>query len=118
MKVIYFTAGKLPTTQEKADIAALNALAVAPFEIAVRSAVDSLAFGAGNEEADYVSGTVPAAYDDEEEFPVFDVDNPPAGALPATMAIVADGQEFAATGGTVTLSVADGVVTAEFTADP
>lgn len=38
--------------------------------------------------------------------------------LAADQAIVEDGEEFAATGGTVTLSVADGVVTAEFTPDP
>lgn len=38
--------------------------------------------------------------------------------LPATKAIVEHEDEFAVTGGTVTVSVVDGVVTMEFTADP
>jgi hypothetical protein len=95
MKVIYFTAGPVPTTNEKADIAALNAFAVAPFDIAVRNALQVGASGAEQEDADYVAvvsgGTIPEAYDDDEVYPVFDPANPPAGGLPATSAVVSHG---------------------------
>lgn len=110
MKIIYFTAGRIPTTNEKNEIAALNALAVAPFEVVVRSAADSLAYGAGNEACDYAAGTPPEAY---EETPVFDIDNPPESGLPATNAIVADGQVLTLEGdGDYEFTVANGQITA------
>lgn len=87
-KIIYFLAGEAPTSGELADIAQLNAAAVAPYSIAVRRGDDvaSYSFGAGIEAADYVAGTVPAAYSDEEDFPVFDPDNVPP--------VVNDGDEI------------------------
>lgn len=109
MKIIYFTAGRIPTTNEKNEIAALNALAVAPFEVVVRSAADSLAYGAGNEAADYKAGSPPASYN---ATPAFDIDNPPESGLPGTNAIVADGQVLDVDGGgTVELTIAGGAVT-------
>lgn len=122
MKILYFTAGPVPTSNEKADIAALNAFAVAPFEVGVRNALQVGASGAQVEDADYVAvvsgGTIPEPYDDDETYPVFDPAAPPASALPATVGLVADGQVFDVTGGTVEVTVTDGVVTMEFTADP
>src|SRR5688572_14434940 len=109
MKVIYFTAGPVPTTNEKADIAALNAFAVAPFEVAVRNALQVGASGAEQEDADYVAvvsgGTIPEAYDDAETYPVFDPAAPPASSLPATVGLVSDGQVFEVTGGSVEVTV-------------
>lgn len=94
-KVIYFTASDVPTTAEKADIAALSLFAVAPFEIAVRNKKAVGASGVSVEAADYVAcvsgGSLPAPYNDAEDFVVFDPANPPAGGLPSTSAIVANG---------------------------
>lgn len=111
-KIIYFTAGDLPTTQEKAEIAALNALAVAPFEVVVRSAARSLAFGAGNEAADFKDGTPPSSYNGT---PALDLTAPPATALPAGYALVADGQVISGVTGAganteATISVEDGQI--------
>lgn len=119
MKILYFTAGPVPTTEEKADIAALNAFAVAPFEVGVRNAVQVGASGSEVEAADYVAfvsgGSAPEPYDDDETYPVFDPAAPPASSLPAGVGLVADGQVFDVTGGTVEVTVTDGVVTMEFT---
>ena len=94
-KVIYFTADETPSTEEKADIASLALLGVAPFDIAVRNSKQVGASGAMVEAADYVccvsGGTLPAPYDDAEDFAVFDPANPPASGLPATSAIVSNG---------------------------
>lgn len=106
-KVIYFTATNIPTTEELAEIAALNARAVAPFEVAVRNSEAVNNYGAGPEAADYVMGTRPAAYADTEDFP----------ALPES-ALVETGTVLPVTGGTVEITVTDGVVSAEFTATP
>lgn len=112
-KVIYFTATNIPTTEELAEIAALNTRAQAPLEIAVRNAEANNNFGTGPEAADYVMGTRPTAYADEEDFPAL-----PALPDPDTTALVTDGDELEVTGGTVTLSVVEGVLSAEFTATP
>jgi hypothetical protein len=121
-KVIYFTAGDVPTTAEQADIAALSLFAVAPFEIAVRNTKAVGASGVSLEAADYVAcvsgGTLPALYDDAEDFAVFDPANPPVGGLPATSAIVANGGTVATVKNSAesvtksaTATVAGGVIT-------
>lgn len=113
-KVIYFTAGAIATSGELADIAKLNVAAVAPLEVVVRrgDGVGSQEYGAGEEAADYVAGTPPAPYDDPEDYPVADPDNPPLGAaLGPLQAVVIDGQEIAVTGGTATITVVDGEIT-------
>lgn len=77
-KIIYFTAGEVATEGELEDIAAINAKAVAPYEVVVRRGdAVSNEYGAGIEDADFVAGTIPADYDDSEEFPVFDIDSEP-----------------------------------------
>jgi hypothetical protein len=68
-KVIYFTAGAVPTTAEKLAIAALNARAAEELTVSVRNGLASNSYGAGIESADYVMGTRPAAYSSTETFP-------------------------------------------------
>lgn len=87
-KVIYFTAGDVATTAEKADIQKLNELAVSPYDVGVRSAVRPMSSGGPLEAADYVAGTIPTAY---EDVPVIDPDNPPEIVLPPTKLIVTNG---------------------------
>lgn len=113
-KIIYFTAGAVATTDEKADIDKLNALTEVPFEVVVRrgDSVGTYSYGAGLEASDYVSGTVPTAFNAR---PVVDPDNPPSG-LPATQAIVSNAQALAVpvTGTyttTATFTVAGGAIT-------
>ena len=57
-KVIYFTAGPVPTTAEKAEIDNLNDLANA-YDIQVRNAVADNSFGGDYEDCDLVAGSVP-----------------------------------------------------------
>lgn len=112
-KVLFFTAGVTATVDELAEIAKLNALAVPAYEIGVRSSIASSNYGAGIESADYVVGTIPDAYNDEETYPVIDPDAPPGpDNLPATQAVVSNGQVLDVDGGgTVTLTIAGGEIT-------
>lgn len=114
VKVIYFTAGAIATAPELAEIAKFNAAAVAPLEVVVRrgDGVGSQEYGAGEEAADFVAGTPPAPYDDAEDYPVADPDNPPlGGALGPLQAVVTNGQEIEVTGGTATITVVAGEIT-------
>jgi len=105
-KVIYFTATGVPTSGELSEIAALNERAQAPLEILVRNAEVSNAYGVGPEAADYIMGTRPAAYADEEDFPALP-ELPDAD----TTALVEDAQEIAITGGTVAFTIEGGEIT-------
>jgi len=116
-KVTYFTASEKATADELADIAALNALSNDPYEILVRNGAQSNSYGAGPDATDYVAGTIPDEYSDTEDFPVFDVDNPPVPGLDDTQAVVSDGEALTVpvTGTyatTATVTVVDGAVTA------
>jgi len=73
-------------------------------------------YGGGVIPADYVCGTIPAAYRSTSTgspiYPVLDPDAPPAADnLPATQAIVNDGGTLTVGGATITLTVADNEVT-------
>jgi hypothetical protein len=106
-KVIYFTAGDVPTTDEKADIAKLNAAAATPYEVAVRSGIRSLGTTGNFEAADYVSGTVPASAPWNAK-PVIDPDAIPNQSLSSTQAIVTNGQQIegvSGNGNTATITV-------------
>lgn len=81
-KILYFTAGPNPSGPEQADIAALNALAAAPYEVGVRN------------------GAEPALY------------QPKPGNLPSTQAVVSNGQELTVGGSTYTFTVVNGEITA------
>lgn len=114
-KIIYFTAGGIPTTGELAAIAKFNLAAKPAFEVAVRRAdgVGSQLYGAGVEAADFVAGTRPTAYTSTETYPAANPDAPPFGDILApTQAMVRNGQQIVVAGGTATITVAGGVVTA------
>lgn len=62
-KLLFFTAGALPTEAEAATIAGLQAASERPFEVIVRRGdlePSAYKFGSGAEAADYVVGTPPA----------------------------------------------------------
>lgn len=107
MKVLFFTAGPIPTTEEADAIAALQD-SVVSLEGGVRSAATPTAGSV--EAADYVAGAAPAPYDELPAWPGV----PP---VPEGYAVVEDGQalEVPVTGtytDTATVTVEDGVVTA------
>lgn len=112
-KVIYFTAGEVPTSGELQDIEKINSVAERGYIVNVSNgSVDS---GLGGIEAcNYVAGSIPDEY---AEVPVFDVDAPPIPNLPETAAVVYDGdiKEIAVTGeytDSVQFTVVDGVISA------
>lgn len=64
-KVIFFTAGAVPTENELAEIAVLQAASTKPFDLAIRRGDAVMAnadfrYGAGAEACDYVAGSPPA----------------------------------------------------------
>ena len=61
-KVLYFTAGPVPTVTEAAQIAALVALGLPGYTVGVRNGLLPGSFGAGIEASDYVAGTIPTAF--------------------------------------------------------
>jgi hypothetical protein len=124
-KVLFFTAGIVPTSGEIADIAKLNAAAEKQYEVVVMNGAANTKYGETNRlvPGDYVAGSVPAIYEIEDEddnriYPEIDPDEIPNQALTDTQAIINDGDEFAVTGGTVSVEIADGVPTFTFTATP
>lgn len=110
-KVLYFTANTKPTTEEAAEIAAIAALP--GYVVAVRNAIrntDEATAVANPEEADWVAGTPPEPYDDDQVYPVLDV-----GDIP-TPGLVEEGDTIVLTdaAGTTldcTLVITDGVPT-------
>lgn len=115
-KVLYFTAGDVPTTDEKADIAKLNAEAVASYEVGVRSAIRGLGTTGNFEATDYVSGTVPNVAPWNAK-PVIDPDDIPNQSVSDTQVVLNDGDELDAVGGgTIAVAIVDGVATYTYTA--
>lgn len=108
-KVIYFTAGAVPTAGELADIAVLNSLSGPEYVVNVSNG--AVGSGLGTIEAsDYAAGTVPGAY---SAVPVFSITNPPRPAsMIATQARVFNGQVLVIGPTTYTFTVAGGVITA------
>lgn len=118
-KVLYFTEGPEATETELGEIEKINTFASPPFVLGVRNASENTSYGYGTEHTDYVAGSPPAPYDndDEEEgpvYPVFDPDAPPIPVNP-TQYVVNDGDEFPVTGGTVSAEVEDGEITFTYT---
>lgn len=115
-KVIFFTVGPTPTSNENAAIAKLRAL---PVETVVRNGVENNNYGAGPEACDYVAFvspmTKPSAYSAKT---TFDPDKPPVlSSLPSSAAVVSNGQKYSGvtvtgTGTFATYTIANGVVTA------
>lgn len=112
-KVLYFTAGPQPTSPELADIAKLNAVSLPQYETQVvnGAAVTGDEYGAGRLiPCDAVAGTIPEDYDEIDEI---DPDAIPNTALLSTQKIVAHGDVITlSNGGTATLTIVAGVITA------
>lgn len=138
-KIIFFLAGPVATSGELADIAKLNAAALAPYSVAVRNGIaDNVGddYGVDRlEPCDFAAGTIPTAYN---AIPTIDPDAIPAslpvgsvvdlidgadteapaiinadgkGELSGTFALIEHEQEIAGTGGTFAATVAGGVIT-------
>lgn len=67
-KIIFFTAGNVPTEAEAAQIAALNAKVKPGFLVSVRNTTQSAVFGSGIEACDFVAGTVPTAFNGKPNY--------------------------------------------------
>jgi len=104
-KVLYFTAGPIPTIAELADVDALQN--DGRYSVFVRSAIGGNYTGGEPEATDYVAGTIPTAYADAETYPVLDA----GSTLGSDQAIITDGVAIVGTGGSFTPTVVDGVVT-------
>jgi hypothetical protein len=120
VKVIYFTAGNVPTVNEASEISTLRSYP--GVELAVRNAADMGVVGS-LEPADYVAGynngaAIPDGYDDTDDYPLTSAANPPRPTLLGTQRIIHSGEEFLspAVGGErtdgYTPTIAAGVVTA------
>lgn len=117
-KILYFTAGTVPTEGEAAEIAALRAMAIQQYNVHVANGLKSSNYGAGQPTADYLMGTIPDSYKDEGDpiYPEFDLANlPDPGSLPADQTIISDGETIDIGATSVTVSVADNVPTAALT---
>lgn len=113
-KIIYFTAGPVPTVDELADIAALNASILPAYEVAVRNTLANNSYGAGPEAADFVAGTIPTAYSDAEDYPVINPDTVAADHVSLAEGVGYTGVTLVGTAGagkTMTLAITAGVVT-------
>lgn len=75
-KIVYFTAGTVPTGDELSDIAALNAAAAAKYKVIVMNSKIGESVNPDNRTADFVAGTVPAVAP-WNALTVFDVDAEP-----------------------------------------
>ncbi len=102
-KVLFFTAGDVPTTDEKAAIAKLNAEAVAPYDVGVRSGIRSLGTTGNFEACDYVAGTVPNVAPWNAK-PVINPDSIPNQSLSSTQAIVTNAQKITGVTGSGTVA--------------
>lgn len=104
-KVLFFTAGPIPTNDELTAINKIKAAAAAPFELGIRNAAIPAQYQPKYEETVYVAGSPPAPYNDSEDFPVFNPDAPPSGDnLPATQAVVNNAQKITGVTGSGTVA--------------
>jgi hypothetical protein len=116
-KILFFTAGPVPTVNEKAEIAALNAQAAAPYVVRVRNSLKARSRSV--EAADYVAGAIPPNYRDggtdasPSYHTVFVYTNPPdPESLPSAQAILRNGDSLAIPGGgSVTVTVSSNTAT-------
>lgn len=122
-KILFFTAGEVPTVAEAAEIAKIQAYVDDVYLIGVRRSGGAVYQGGSREPAEFVAALsdslIPAAYKAPNAVTVFDPDAPPAPLLPSNQAVVTDGVAIEITGGTVELTIVDGEITGgTFTADP
>lgn len=116
-KIFFFIDGKAPTSAERAKIVKLEATEGPAFDVHVLNIKKVTRCPSGTA---YIAGIIPAACRDggiDSGTPLYteaDPDNPPRpNTLPATQAKVYNGQVISiAGGGSYTLTVAGGVITA------
>jgi uncharacterized protein YjdB len=75
-KILFFTAGPVPTAGEQGQIDALNALTLPGYNIGVRSAIQPASYGHGIEVSDFVAGTIPTAFNAVPNYGVADTARP------------------------------------------
>lgn len=110
-KIIFFTAGPSPTSNESSAIQALNAMAAPAYEVNVSNGSVSHGLGSGKIEAcDYVAGTVPSAYSAKAVFNASEP--PPSDATPSTSTIISSGQKLSLDGKEYTFTVSAKAITA------
>jgi hypothetical protein len=116
-RILYFTSGIAPTTGQAAEIAKLIAITPAAFEVLILNGQQTSA--KKRVAADYVAGAIPPTYRDggidsgTSLYTIIDPNNPPApNTLPATQAVVYNGQVISYGGHTYTFTVAANAVTA------
>ena len=102
-KVLFFTAGPVPTSGELAAITKLNTAAEKPYEVTVMNGSADTKYGETNRLApcDFVAGTVPTIYNAKT---VIDPDAIPVQNLPNTQAIVTNGQKITGVTGSGTVA--------------
>ena len=89
-KIIYFTAGIVPTVTEVAEIANLKALTAAGYTLSVRDGAKSASYAGGIESCDIVAGTIPTAFNAKTTYGFIDALRPVCfGLSPATKTIAA-----------------------------
>ena len=112
-KILFFTAGPVPTVDEQAQIDALNAMHAVGFNVGVRNTLSSGLYGYGIEASDFVAGTIPTAYNAVSNYGVAHASRPcKISLLPAAPSVAAlatqQMQVLKATGNDVTaLTLAD-----------
>lgn len=116
-KILYFTSDIKPTTPEAAEISKLNAITPAAFDVKVLNGKQTSP--KHRVTADYMAGAIPPTYRDggvdvgTPLYTVIDPNNPPApNTLPATQAMVYNGQVVTVGGHSYTFTVAANAITA------
>lgn len=100
-KILFFTEGNVPTTEELAEIEAIQEAIAPKFELYVRNAAAPAIYGEGrNEPADFIAGSPP------ESFPEFSEAEAATGTL--TVVTNPDPAETISVAGTVFTFVASG----------
>ena len=102
-KVLFFTAGPVPTGPEQASIDKLNTAADKPYEVTVMNGAQNTTYGETNRlvPCDYVAGTVPTIYNGKT---VMNPDAIPVQNLPSTQAVVTNGQKITGVTGSGTVA--------------
>lgn len=106
-KVLYFTADRVPTSGEQAEIDLIAPRTDAQFTLGIRNAIDPTGTGSA-ETCDYVAGSPP---DDYSGVDVLDPEDLPAPSLAGNQAVITDGVAIEGTGGTFTPTIEDGEIT-------
>lgn len=93
-KIIFFLAGPTATSGELAQIALLNAMTAAPYEVKVRNSLESASYDDTIEACDLVAGTIPTAFAGVTDYGTAHASRPvKLQVIPATAAIVGTGTQ-------------------------